>query len=155
FRRQLKARVMELNLPIQIIRESTLLLREPEPRDVRGLTSLSDRAWNLATAFYYKAGGKPWRLASARPGVSYVGLAFRRSEIEDDDRTACCAAQMFLDTGDGVVFRGEFGPWYSMANDEFHLSAGEATHLLGGVIDAYRQQGGPELTEIFLHSRST
>jgi phage terminase large subunit GpA-like protein len=25
-------------------------------------------------------------------------------------RTAACAAQMFLDTGDGIVFRGEFGP---------------------------------------------
>ncbi len=155
FRRQLKARVMELNIPIQIIRESTLLLREPKADDARGLTTLSDRAWNLSTAFYYKAGGKPWRLSTAREGVSYVGLAFRRSEIEDDNRTACCAAQMFLDTGDGVVFRGEFGPWYSEEKDEFHLTRPEAKRLLAGVIEAYRQQGGVPLKEIFLHSRST
>lgn len=155
FRRQLKARVMELKIPIQIIRETTLLLREPQPKDPRGLTVLSDRAWNLSTAFYYKAGGKPWRLASAREGVCYVGLAFRQSEIEGDERTACCAAQMFLDTGDGVVFRGEFGPWYSPAEESFHLSKAEAEHLLRGVIDAYQKQGGVKLTEIFLHSRST
>lgn len=155
FRRQLKARVMEFNIPIQIIRESTLLLREPEPTDARGITTLSDRAWNLSTAFYYKAGGKPWRLATAREGVCYVGLAFRQSEIEGDERTACCAAQMFLDTGDGVVFRGEFGPWYSARDDQFHLNKAEAEHLLGGVIDAYKKQGGATLTEIFLHSRST
>lgn len=155
FRRQLKARVMEHGVPVQLIRESTLMLREPEPTDPRSLTKLSDRAWNLATAIYYKAGGKPWRLATAREGVCYVGLAFRRSELDADPRTACCAAQMFLDTGDGVVFRGEFGPWYSPQDDEHHLSPDAAEALLRGVLDAYAKQGGGDLKEIFLHSRST
>lgn len=154
FRRQLKARVMEFNIPIQIIRESTLVFREPVPDDDRTLTALSDRAWNLSTAFYYKAGGKPWRLGTAREGVCYVGLAFRRSEIEEDDRTACCAAQMFLDTGDGVVFRGKFGPWYSEQSEQFHLSTDAAEELLRGVIDEYRKLDGRPLKEVFLHSRS-
>lgn len=155
FRRQLKARAMEYDIPIQIVRESTLLLGEPVSADRRGLTPLSDRAWNLSTAFYYKAGGKPWKLASARAGVCYVGLAFRRSELDDDPKTACCAAQMFLDTGDGVVFRGEFGPWYSERDREYHLSESAAEQLLRGVLDAYAEQGGRDLREIFLHSRST
>lgn len=155
FRRQLKARAMEFDIPLQLIRESTLLLREPKPEDARGLTALSDRAWNLSTAFYYKAGGKPWRLSTARDGVCYVGLAFRRSEGDADPATACCAAQMFLDTGDGVVFRGEFGPWYSQESEEHHLSPAAAEGLLLGVLEAYHRQGGREIKEVFLHSRST
>jgi hypothetical protein len=155
FRRQLKARVMEHRIPVQIIRESTLVLREVTKDDSRSLTKLSDRAWNLASALYYKAGGKPWRLATARKGVCYVGLAFRRSEVDDAPETACCAAQMFLDSGDGVVFRGEFGPWYSMEKKEYHLSPTAAEQLLRGVLEAYAQSDGEPLTEIFLHSRST
>lgn len=155
FRRQLKARAMEFKVPIQLVRESTLRITQPSLNDSRGLTVLSDRAWNLSTTIYYKSGGKPWRLATAREGVCYVGLAFRRSEVDDDPRTACCAAQMFLDTGDGVVFRGEFGPWYSPEKNECHLDRDSAYKLLTGVLNTYRQQGGVDLNEIFLHSRST
>jgi hypothetical protein len=61
---------------------------------------------------------------------------------------------MFLDTGDGVVFRGEFGPWYSPERKQFQLSPEEARKLLSGVIRVYEEQGGPPLREIFLHSRS-
>lgn len=57
FRRQIKARVMELDAPIQIVRESTLALTT-QPFGKRQLTTLSDRAWNLSTAIYYKSGGK-------------------------------------------------------------------------------------------------
>ena len=153
FRRQLKARSMEYGIPLQLIRESTLVLR-PQQGD-RELTSLSDRAWNLAAAIYYKAGGKPWKLADARDGVCYVGLAFKQAEGAKTNRsTACCAAQMFLDTGDGVVFRGEFGPWYSEHTGEFHLKRESARFLLEGVLKAYAEQDGRELKEVFLHSRS-
>lgn len=153
FRRQLKARAMEYDIPIQLIRESTLILDDES--EERGLTCLSDRAWNLSTAFYYKAGGKPWRLSTARDGVCYVGLVFRQAENYARSRTACCAAQMFLDTGDGVVFRGEFGPWYSPDTQEYHLDDKHAEELLRGVIETYHEQGGKDLKEIFLHSRSS
>lgn len=154
-RRQLKARAMEHRVPLQLVRESTLLTRDSLWSDARTLTPLSDRAWNLTTTLYYKAGGKPWKLSTARPGVCYVGLAFRRSELDDEPSTACCAAQMFLDSGDGVVFRGEFGPWYSPDNNSYHLDEPSAEELLRGVLQAYTDQGGTDLREIFLHSRST
>ena len=67
---------------------------------------------------FYKSGAKPWKTPWARDGVCYVGIAYKLSE---DKRTACCAAQMFLDSGDGVVFVGDFGPWYSAERHEFHL----------------------------------
>lgn len=43
FRRQLKARVMDFNVPVQIVRESTLVLSEDADVARRGLTPLSDR----------------------------------------------------------------------------------------------------------------
>ena len=153
FRRQIKARAMEYGIPIQLIRESTLVV-EPAKGE-RELTSISDRAWNISTALYYKAGGKPWKLADARDGVCYIGLAFKQSEHKRRNKNnACCAAQMFLDSGDGVVFRGEFGPWYSEKNREFHLSKDAAKFLLEGVLRTYSEHEGKPLKEVFLHSKS-
>lgn len=154
FRRQLKARSMEYGIPLQLVRESTLRLSDKGAAGERRLTALSDRAWNLGVGLYYKAGGKPWRLTSAREGVCYIGLAFRRAEGPSEASTACCAAQMFLDTGDGVVFRGEFGPWYSPERKEFQLGRDAARDLLRGVLETYRTEGGGELKEVFIHSRS-
>ena len=155
FRRQLKARSMRYEIPIQIIRESTLRLSSENPFGQRPLTPLSDRMWNLSTSLYYKCGGKPWKLVSAREGVCYIGIAFRRTSKSGDDRTACCAAQMFLDSGDGIVFLGEYGPWYSPDNYQFHLSKTAAQNLLQGVLDTYQELEGKQLREVFLHSRSS
>lgn len=154
FRRQLKARAMGQDIPIQIIQESTLQISDGFKFGERRLTPLSDRKWNLSTALYYKAGGKPWKLVSAREGVCYIGIAFRRTDTDATGRTACCAAQMFLNTGDGIVFLGEYGPWYSPRTKQFHLSKDEAGSLLDGILKTYKDLGGKELTEIFLHCRS-
>ena len=106
FRRQLKARVMEFGVPIQIILESTFRLDEPTAQfDPLSLSPLSDRAWNICTTLYYKAGGKPWRLSTTRSGVCYVGIVYHKTDPTIGNRTACCAAQMFLDSGDGRYSR--------------------------------------------------
>jgi hypothetical protein len=152
FRRQLKARSMKHGIPIQIVRESTLQLTNKQKQGKRSLTPISDRMWNLGTALYYKCGGKPWRLVTARDGVCYIGIAFKRSE---DGKTACCAAQMFLDDGDGIVFLGDFGPWYSPEKEQFKLTRKAAFNLLSGALKTYKQLGGKELKEIFLHSHSS
>ena len=153
YRRQLKARSMEFGVPIQIIRESRL---EVDPQKwPRSQTPPSDLAWNLLTTMYYKAGGKPWRLAGAREGVCYIGIVFRRTDMTIGNRTACCAAQMFLDSGDGVVFLGECGPWYSPEKHQCHLTPDAAKQLLGGILDTYRDLEGKPLKEIFLHCRSS
>ena len=153
FRRQIKARVMELEIPIQIIRESTLRLAVAEQRlGVRQLTPLSDRAWNLSTALYYKSGGRPWKLNGVREGVCYVGVSFKNTET---GYSACSAAQMFLNDGDGVVFLGDEGRWYSKRKGEYHLNRESARHLLSGVLSTYQALHGRTLTEVFLHCRST
>lgn len=151
FRRQLKGRMMAHELPVQIIKESTLRITPQVRNGEPGTNPLSDRLWNFGTAVYYKCGAKPWKTPWAREGVCYVGLAYK---ITEDGRNACCAAQMFLDSGDGVVFVGEFGPWYSRERGEFHLPPDKAEALLRGTIETYKQEDGRPLTEIFLHARS-
>ena len=154
FRRQLKARSMQYEIPLQILRESTLRLTDHKIYGQRDLSPLSDRMWNISTALYYKCGGKPWRLVTARDGVCYIGIAFRKSNTYEEGKNACCAAQMFLNTGDGIVFLGEYGPWYSSKDKQFHLSESAAYKLLNGVLKTYEEQEGKQLKEIFLHSRS-
>lgn len=153
FRRQLKARSMQFGVPIQIIRETRL---EVDPTKwPRFQTPPSDIAWNLLTTTYYKAGGKPWRLAGAREGVCYIGIVFRKTDPIATNRTACCAGLMFLNSGDGVVFLGEYGPWYSPEKKQFHLSAHAAQQLLAGTLKTYQDLEGKPLREIFLHCRSS
>ena len=113
FRRQLKARLLADKVVTQIVRETTLAPNDflrSDRRPKRRLEDPATVAWKLSTGAYYKAGGRPWQLADVRPGVCYVGLAYKRREASPDDRFACCAAQMFLSSGEGVVFRGALGP---------------------------------------------
>jgi hypothetical protein len=151
FRRQLKGRMMGHALPVQIIKESTLRITPQVRNGEKGTNPLSDRLWNFGTAIFYKCGAKPWKTPWARDGVCYVGLAYK---LDEDKRNACCAAQMFLDSGDGVVFVGDFGPWYSKETGEFHLPPDKAEALLRGTIQTYQQEDGRPLKEVFLHAHS-
>lgn len=60
---------------------------------LRRLEDPATVAWKLGTGAYYKGGGRPWQLAHVRPGVCYVGLVYKRSDLSADLRHACCAAQ--------------------------------------------------------------
>lgn len=157
FRHQLKARLLPHLVPVQIIRETTIaeadLVSEagkplaPDPK------RHSEIAWNLTTAMYFKAGGRPWKLGAAREGVCYVGMVFKQMEREADSRTACCAAQMFMDSGDGVVFKGAVGPWYHEKKGDFHLDEKSAKEIVSMCIEAYKKQNGKAPSELFLHGQ--
>ena len=156
FHNQLKARLLHHYAPTQIVRESTLTRDEflnQFGRPTRQLEPESAVAWNLSTATFYKCGGRPWKLSSVRPGVCYVGLAFKVDQKSGNSRTACCAAQMFLDSGDGIVFRGAVGPWYNPKRGEFHLSLGAARELIATAIVTYVERVGEAPEEIFIHGR--
>jgi hypothetical protein len=164
FHNQLKARLLAHHIPTQVIRESTIAHREPEFLNIKGnprrkLDSLLSKiAWNISNATFYKAGGRPWKIAQIRKGVCYIGLAFKQDGRGGDPRSACCAAQMFLDSGDGVVFKGAVGPWYSPKRGDFHLSRQAAKKLVALAVETYKndpankEQRSP--AELFLHGRT-
>ena len=158
FRRQLKARLLKDRIVTQIVRETTLTPEEFVTESgvpKRKLQDPATVAWNLCTCAYYKAGGKPWQLADVRPGVCYVGLVYKKTKPDDEnDRYACCAAQMFLSDGDGIVFRGALGPWYSPYRREYHLDKVNACRLIQMVMREYETIHGKAPAELFVHARS-
>jgi hypothetical protein len=157
FRRQLKARLLKERIVTQIIRETTLAPEEFFKSNGMPLRRIEDPAtvaWKLGTGAYYKAGGKPWQLANVRPGVCYVGLVYKRSELTSDRRHACCAAQMFLTDGEGVVFRGALGPWFQTDTKQFHLDEAAAKSLIEMVVSEYVRLHGDPPAELFIHAKS-
>jgi hypothetical protein len=157
FHRQTKAAFLKLNYTSQIIRETTLApdsFLNNAGYPMRRLQDAATVGWNLATGLYYKTQAEPpWKLASARPGVAYIGLVYKLLP-NDPSEFACCAAQMFLAEGDGVVFRGANGPWKTGRN-EFHLKPPAAKQLIGQVLDTYRDKHGGPPKELFIHGRTT
>jgi hypothetical protein len=161
FRRQLKSRLMieRVKDPVQILRETTLT---PEDfldkwgNQERDLEPDSQIAWNVLSATFYKAGGKPWKLNAIREGVCYLGMVFKKLENSDNERFACCAAQMFLDSGDGMVFQGAVGPWKSAKREDFHLNKETAKEIINKAVEAYKITFGKNKNpkEIFIHGKA-
>ena len=68
-----------------------------------------------------------------------MGLVYKRSDLSTDIRHACCAAQMFLTDGDGVVFRGALGPWFHEDSKQFHLDENAAKNLIQMVTEGIQE----------------
>jgi hypothetical protein len=156
FHHQLKARLLDIGAVIQIVRETSLT---PEDFTLRGrpLRRVQDPAsiaWNLCTTAYFKAGGRPWKLADVREGVCYIGLVFKIDSTNPVGGNACCGAQMFLDSGDGLVFKGAVGPWYSSTNKEFHIPYERAKELITMVVDTYVREHNSPPKELFIHGKT-
>lgn len=158
FHDQLKARLLPYTIPTQIFRESTLdwqNFKNAFGAPQRDFSKIEGHlAWTISTAVYYKAGGKPWKLSDIRSGVCYLGLVYKQIEKSKNPKNACCAAQMFLDNGDGTVFKGEVGPWYNPDNKEFHLKSKEAKSLLSQALISYKEQNGSNPKEVFIHAKT-
>ena len=107
FRNQLKAKLLPHRIATQVVRESTIANVWPRGESRREQSEellQSQIAWNLTTTGFYKSGARPWKVAGIREGVAYIGLVFKRHSLAGDSRAAACGAQMFLDSGDGLVF---------------------------------------------------
>jgi len=158
YHHQLKAMLLHEKIPTQIIRDVTIAPHELYKDNKKMLTAYDNLetaiCWNLATAIFYKAGGRPWKLGAVRKGVCYIGLVFKKDEMSRNLRTACCGAQMFLDSGDGVVFKGAVGPWYKEKESDFHLDKKSACDLVKLCISSYIDGNGVPPTELFIHGRT-
>jgi hypothetical protein len=153
FHRQVKARLLKLGYPSQLIRETTIAPNQflnAAGKPKRRLQDPPSVAWNLATGLYYKTQAEPpWKLSTVRPGVCYIGLVFKLIP-NDKLQHACCAAQMFLNEGDAVVFRGANGPWKT-GDYDYHLKAPEAKELVTKVLNTFTEKNGAPPKEFFIH----
>jgi hypothetical protein len=148
----LKARLLHLRQPIQIIRRSTWD-ETCRPPTGYGRQDEASRAWNLHVALYYKAGGVPWRLLRNPTDLTtcYVGVSFYRNS--DDTTLDTAVAQIFNERGDGVIVRG--GPARITGSDKQpHLNRDDARQLLLGALDAYRREHRTMPARVILHKSS-
>jgi len=157
FHNQLKARLLKHHVVVQIIRETTIAPDEFVDRRGRQLRNVDDPstiAWNLCTTAFFKAQGRPWQLYGVRPGVCYIGIVFKQLHQPTATANACCGAQMFLDSGDGVVFKGLDGNWFEGDKKDCHLTTETAAELMDRVIEMYKDKhGGEPPSELFVHGR--
>ncbi|MBS1631602.1 MAG: hypothetical protein JST10_03410 [Bacteroidetes bacterium] len=160
FHNQLKLKLLKHSILTQIVRESTIAYNEKEFLNKKGnpkrdlSTMETDIAWNIATSVYYKIGGLPWKLGTIRKNVCYIGLVFKIDERQKESKYACCAAQMFLDSGDGMVFKGAVGPWYNEDTREYHLTKEAAKDLLSKALYSFQKANDNIPKEIFIHGRT-
>ena len=155
FRNALKGKVMRMKqaVPVQILRA------EPARKFLTG-SGVEDGslipahfAWNLATGLYYKAKGRPWRLAKLPAGTCYVGVSFFQDLRSPDRRLQTSMAQVFTHSGDGFVLRGS-EVTVDEGSKEAHLSERQAQELLSGVLRKYRDKARVDAHRVVIHKTS-
>lgn len=154
-RNAVKGKVMRLQqaVPVQILRE------EPAHKFLTGSGvdggSLipSHFAWNMATGLYYKAKGRPWRLAKLPLGSCYVGVSFFRDLRDPNQDIQTSMAQVFTHNGDGFVLRGT-EVMVDESTKEAHLTSEQSRDLLMNVIKKYRAKAGGDPNRIVIHKTS-
>jgi hypothetical protein len=154
FHRHIKAAFLKI-APTQLVRETTIApVKNSKGYDIRRTQDIATIAWNLSTGLYYKTQPHPpWKLSGIRPGVCYIGLVYKNVPNDPNDHV-CCAAQMFLAEGDGVVFRGANGPWQT-GDHEYHLKPWAAKALIAQVLETYRIKHGGPPKELFIHGKTS
>ncbi len=143
----LKAALIATPTPIQIIRPVTW-------KGGAGVEDPATRAWNLFSALFYKAGGKPWRLHNQRsePTRCFVGVSFTR--MHTGGELFASVAQVFNELGDGVIVRGAIAE-QSDIDRQPHLSQSDAESLLRDALERYRNVHGNLPATLTLHKTSS
>lgn len=155
FHDQLKAAALKYASPLQIIRPRTWNDPSKPAKGVkrRNVQDEATRAWNLHTALYYKAGGRPWRLIRSYADTTscYLGVSFYRSSTGSTLHTS--VAQLFNEKGEGVVVKG--GPAAVLKEDrQPHLTEDDARGLVTGALEAYRKEHGNFPARLVIHKSS-
>lgn len=156
FRNSLKGKLMNhiSARPIQILRESTcdsIINYNPSKKNKR--QEPASFAWNLSTALFYKANGKPWRLAKLRDDTCYVGISFYKDKLSYNNEIQTSMAQIFTHTGDGLVLRGT-EVYIDEKTKEPHLSEAQAKTLLLDAIKRYTERAGRNPIRVVIHKRT-
>ena len=160
FRSYLKAKAMQLGIPIQLVLPATYGGKQRDnrkkrrPGTQRRLQDEATRAWNLHTALYYKAGGRPWRLPrnSTDYLTCYVGISFYKSL--EDNRLMSSLAQIYNERGEGIIVRG--APIKTRRDEpQPHLSESDATALLIDALTRYRSEHKTTPARLVIHKSSS
>lgn len=157
FHDMLKAAAMHLP-PVQLALSSTAdPTRARKARKTKATRRLQDdatRAWNLHTALYYKAGGRPWRLPRDPSELTacFVGISFYQAL--DRATVMTSMAQVFDERGDGVIVQGGRA---ELSKDDRtpHLNERDAHDLLRQALRQYHQTHRTLPARVVIHKTSS
>lgn len=147
FHNALKVQAMKSKLPTQLIWENTLRGR----RDSQDPATI---AWNFFTALYYKSGNIPWELDFPTGGTCFVGVTFYRENPTPQALTRTSLAQVFSETGEGLVLKGEPVQWDKDRDRKPHLSFEAAQALLHKAIGLYQSHFHTAPRRVVVHKTS-
>ena len=150
FRNSLKGKAMRHGIPLQLIKQSTMnrICTYDESHDTG--QDPATFSWNFGTALYYKAKGKPWRLAKLSQTTCYIGITFFVNKLSPIRDTQISMAQVFTHNGKGLVLRGT-----EVDVDEKtkrpYLKQGQAEDLMEKALDKYHDLAGQTPTTVAVH----
>ena len=152
FHDMLKARLLRLPQPVQIILRSTWDETAPPPHG-RSRQDESSRAWNLHTALYYKAGACPGG-SPGTPPTSPSATSECRSTAATTAMSSTPRSRRSSSLGNGVIVRG--GPARISDDDRSpHLPRDDAHALLLAALDAYRREHRTLPARVVVHKTSS
>src|SRR3989442_517253 len=112
-------------------------------------------AWNIAAAIYYKANHSPWKVGNLRQGTCYIGISFYHDKTTTERDMRASLAQVFTETGEGMVVRGNSFQWDAKSKGEPRLSEDSASELLADSITVYKQHHNNQApNRIVIHKSS-
>ena len=153
----LKARSMQLRIPIQLVLPGTYdeskAKKQKRAGTPRPLQDEATRAWNFFSALYYKAGGTPWRLQRDPYQLAscFVGISF--FETLDQSRLTTSMAQVFNELGEGIVVRGGAAA-LSKEDRQPHLRRKDCEGLLKNSLARYREMHKTLPARVVVHKSS-
>lgn len=133
FHNRIKLYGMKYGVPTQIIRPNTL--------DFKGTQEKATVFWNLAVGLLYKSQkGHPWKLAELEENTCYVGISFYVESGSKKASLRSSVAQVFLDTGESFVLRGDAFKLDPRADERTpHLDKDNAKKIIQLVLDQFKE----------------
>lgn len=154
FRNSIKGKVMEYGIPIQILKETTCdQILKYDSLQKHTKQDPCSFVWNLSTAIFYKANGKPWRLAKLPMNTCYVGVSFFRDKLQPTKDIQISMAQVFTHTGEGLVLRGTEVD-VDEHTKEPYLKQEQAKTLLANAIKRYTDKLNQNPARVVIHKTS-
>jgi hypothetical protein len=150
FYRAVKAKVHKYDnaVPVQILRRSTV------ERDDDTGHSQATRAWNFATALYYKADGLPWRPSDLPEGVCFIGISFHHLKKRGGHLVYASVAQAFSSDHEPFCLKGAHIDHEQRRDRQPYLNESQAFAMMRDILHGYEKRTGVRPRRVVVHKTS-